>query len=203
MQLIGMMDSPFVRRCFIVAQRLGIRLEHRPLSVFRDFSEFHAINPLVRAPTLILDDGSTLVDSCLIIEHLMSLDPQYALMPQDAADRLQCRQLTGLGLSLCDKAVQLYYELGVRPQTLRWPEWITRCTGQLRDNAAVLEQQAECGQAWLHGATPLLSDITIAVAWRFTHHVLPHILDAAEYPRLGALSERAEALPEFVAASFE
>ncbi|MCB1910053.1 MAG: glutathione S-transferase family protein [Rhodocyclaceae bacterium] len=203
MQLIGMLDSPFVRRSFIVAQRLGIALEHRPLSVFRNFAEFHAINPLVRAPTLILDDGSCLVDSGLIVEHLMSLAPDGRLLPGDPAGRLLCRQLTGLGLSMCDKAVQLYYELGVRPQTLRWPEWITRCTAQLRDNAAMLEQHCECPEGWLQGDVPRLSDITVAVAWRFTHHVLPHILDPNEYPRLGALGDRAEALPEFVAADFE
>ena len=203
MQLIGMLDSPFVRRCYVVAQRLGIALEHRPLSVFRNFAEFHAINPLVRAPTLILDDGTCLVDSGLIIEHLMSLNADQPLLPPGDDAPLQCRRLTGFGLSLCDKAVQLYYELGVRPQTLRWPEWITRCTGQLRDNAALLEQHAACPAGWLHGDRPCLSDITIAVAWRFTHHVLPHILDPDEYPLLGALGERAEALPEFVAADFE
>ena len=53
MQLIGMLDSPYVRRSLITARMLGIELEHRPLSVFRNFAEFHAINSLVRAPTLV------------------------------------------------------------------------------------------------------------------------------------------------------
>ena len=32
-----------------------IPFEHQSLSVFRNFAEFHAINPLVKAPTLVLD----------------------------------------------------------------------------------------------------------------------------------------------------
>ena len=64
-----MLDSPYVRRCHVVATRLGIPFDHRPLSVFRDYSEFHAINPLVRAPTLVLDDGRQLMDSGLIIQQ--------------------------------------------------------------------------------------------------------------------------------------
>ena len=43
MQLIGMLDSPFVRRTAITARFLGIPLEHRSLSVFRDYDEIRAI----------------------------------------------------------------------------------------------------------------------------------------------------------------
>ena len=61
MKLVGMLDSPFVRRSFITARMLGIPFEHQSLSVFRNFDEFHAINPLTKAPTLVLDDGEVLL----------------------------------------------------------------------------------------------------------------------------------------------
>jgi hypothetical protein len=38
MQLIGMLDSPYVRRVAIALQLLGIPFEHRSLSVFRQYS---------------------------------------------------------------------------------------------------------------------------------------------------------------------
>ena len=60
MQLIGYMDSPFVRRVAVSAQFLGIPYEQRELSIFRDFDEFSAINPLVKVPTLICDNGEVL-----------------------------------------------------------------------------------------------------------------------------------------------
>lgn len=37
MQLIGMLDSPFVRRVAIALRLLDLPYEHRPLSVFRNF----------------------------------------------------------------------------------------------------------------------------------------------------------------------
>ena len=37
MVLIGMLDSPYVRRVAICMKVLGIDFEHRPLSVFADF----------------------------------------------------------------------------------------------------------------------------------------------------------------------
>ena len=52
MKIVGLLDSPFVRRSVITARMLGIPFEHQSLSVFRNFDEFHAINPLTKAPTL-------------------------------------------------------------------------------------------------------------------------------------------------------
>lgn len=70
MKLIGMLDSPYVRRVAITLKRLDIPFEHEALSVFRTFEQFQRINPVVKAPTLICDDGTVLMDSCLIIDYL-------------------------------------------------------------------------------------------------------------------------------------
>ena len=81
MLLIGMLDSPYVRRVAVSLQLQQIRFEHRPVSVFRAFEQFRAINPVVKAPTLICDDGTVLMDSSLILEYAQALAPR-ALMPQ-------------------------------------------------------------------------------------------------------------------------
>ena len=54
MQLIGMLDSPYVRRVAIALRLLDLPFEHRPLSVFRQMPQFQAINPVVKAPTLVI-----------------------------------------------------------------------------------------------------------------------------------------------------
>jgi hypothetical protein len=85
MQLIGMLDSPYVRRVAISLAVLEIPFTHRPVSVFRDFEIFRAINPVVKAPTLVTDDGTVLMDSTLILDHIESALPvERRLMPQDA-----------------------------------------------------------------------------------------------------------------------
>ena len=75
MKLVGLLDSPFVRRTFISARMLGIPFEHQSLSVFRNLAEFHAINPLLKAPTLVLDDGELMVDSTQIITWFERIAP--------------------------------------------------------------------------------------------------------------------------------
>ena len=99
MQLIGYMDSPFVRRVAVTAEFLGIPYEHRELSIFRDFEEFSAINPLVKVPTLVCDNGEVLVESTLIIDYLESLaGAGETLLPQVGGDRVRALQIIGIAL---------------------------------------------------------------------------------------------------------
>ena len=70
MILVGMLDSPYVRRVAISMKLMQIAFEHQPLSVFRTFDQFRAINPVVKAPTLVCDDGAVLMDSTLILDYL-------------------------------------------------------------------------------------------------------------------------------------
>ncbi len=86
MQLIGYMESPFVRRVAISMQFLGIAYDHRELSIFRDFEGVQTINPTVKVPTLVLDDGQVLMDSTLSIEYAESQLSERSLMPHNATD---------------------------------------------------------------------------------------------------------------------
>jgi len=202
MKLVGMLDSPFVRRSFITARMLGIPFEHQSLSVFRNIPEFRAINPLLKAPTLVLDDGEVMVDSSQIIAWFERIAPAgKSLMPSDAATFRRCLQLVGFGLAAAEKSVHRFYETSVRPLDARSPAWVERANDQIRNTYALIEQHV--GDAdWLCGATPTQADITVAVAWRFTRFSAPGLTADSDYPRLAALAIRAEALPAFVAAQF-
>jgi glutathione S-transferase len=202
MQLIGMLDSPFVRRVAISMTVLDIRFEHRPLSVFRHFDAFSAINPVVKAPTLIDDDGTLLIDSSLILDYLdHKVSPERRLMPQDGAQRRRALHLIGFALAACEKTVQIVYERNLRPADKQHEPWIDRVSGQLSSAYALLEREvaASAGDGWLNGERMLQADITVAVAWRFTQHILPGAVDPALHPALAAFSERAEALTAFAA----
>lgn len=199
MQLIGMLDSPYVRRTAISLRRLGIPFEHRPLSVFRDFDAFHAINPLVKAPTLVCDDGDLLVDSSLIIDYAETLAGR-SLMPREPGTRRHALQLTGLALVTCEKAVQNYYELR-RAAGLQDADWLQRVRGQLRDACALLDatlRKSTPGQ-WLCGDAPTQADISTGVAWTFVQIVAADVVSPADHPAFAAFAARAEQLPEFVA----
>src|SRR3954466_2918094 len=110
MKLIGMLDSPYVRRVAISLQLLGLPFEHQSLSVFRTFSEFQQINPVVKAPTLMCDDGEVLMDSTLILEYAEVLARPRTLKPAGRQDLQHDLRFTGLALAACEKSGQVIYE---------------------------------------------------------------------------------------------
>ena len=61
MKLIGLFDSPYVRRVAVSMRLLGFDFEHVALSVFRNQDEMRQINPLVKVPMLVLDSGEKLI----------------------------------------------------------------------------------------------------------------------------------------------
>lgn len=199
MQLIGYLDSPFVRRVAVTAKFLAIEYEHRELSIFRDFEAFSALNPLVKVPTLICDDGQVLVDSGLIIDYLEARAGGSSLMPADEASYVRALSVIGTAMVANEKIVQLIYELETRPAALQHADWISRVQTQLTGAFDLLEQQFADVDAWLFGEQIGQADITAAIAWAFGQLRYPERVPAGQYPALLALSQRAESLPEFVA----
>ena len=203
MQLIGMLDSPFVRRVAITMRVLGIGYEHNPLSIFRSYDEFREFHPLVKVPTLVCDDGEMLVDSTLIIDHIESLAGQ-SLMPADAAQRRTALQGIGTALVAMEKVAQRIYELKVRPEEYRYEPWLERLNEQLLSAIEMMELAvADLDDDWMFGKQLTQADITTAVAWRFIKHAAPAIADVAPRPALDEFSARAEKLPEFLACPIE
>ena len=200
MELIGMLDSPFVRRVAVTAQFLGIPYEHNPLSIFKGYDEFRGVNPLVKGPMIVCDDGEMLVDSTLILDHFESLCADgKSLMPQDEADRFKTLQIIGVALVAMEKVAALIYERTQRPEEVQHAPWIKRLDQQLRAAVDQLEAIVGDGSSWLTGADIMQADISAAIAWRFVQHAVPRRISADEYPGLVAFSARAEALSQFVA----
>lgn len=199
MQLIGMFDSPYVRRTAISLQLLGVPFEHRPISVFSTFDQFHAINPVVKAPTLVCDDGTVLMDSALIIDYAENLSGR-SLMPSGITERTHALRVTGLALAACEKTVQIVYEQNLRPAEKQHQPWIDRVQGQLLAAYAALEQAAATAPRPMDTHEFTQADISAAVAWAFTRLVLPEAITPEACPALAAFSCHAETLPAFQAA---
>lgn len=202
MQLIGMLDSPYVRRVAISLQLLGLPFDHRSLSVFRTFDQFRAINPVVKAPTLLCDDGTVLMDSTLILDYAEAVAAPKSLMPRELAERQATLRTIGLALAACEKSVQLVYERNLRPPEKQHEPWAARVLGQM--HAAFGELEAELAARPRPADVQRIgaADIATAVAWHFTQRTLPGTLKDAGYPHLRALSVWAEQLPEFLAAPY-
>jgi glutathione S-transferase len=198
MQLVGMLDSPYVRRVAVTLLMAGVAFEHRPISLFRHIDEFSRISPLLKAPTLIAGDGTALLESSVILEYLATSSPAIAaLMPAT----LRSFHATGLALTVCEKAVQFHYERALRSPDQRSETWVARVVGQLKSGMQALDRQASASASgWIGGGPIGVADITMACAFGFTQGMLADIVEPEVYPSLAAFSARAEALPAFRAA---
>ncbi|MGC3962215.1 MAG: glutathione S-transferase family protein [Rhodocyclaceae bacterium] len=200
MQLIGMLDSPYVRRVAISAALMDLAFEHRSVSVFRDFEAFKIVNPMVKAPTLLCDDGEILIDSTLILDYLESMvAPAHRLMPSAVWVRRRVLHIIGVALVAAEKTVQYIYEVKLRPEDKQFEDWVVRITSQLSHAWDLLEPMAANAHPWLMGQRMTQADVTLAVAWRFNQFSVPGLTDPQRYPALAAFSARAEQLPAFIA----
>ena len=201
MQLIGMLDSPYVRRVAISLQLLGLPFEHRSISVFRGMAQFREINPVIKAPSLVCDDGTVLMDSSLILQYAEAQPARRrSLMPAGAAELRQSLHVIGLALAACEKSVQVVYEHHVRPPEKLHAPWLERVTDQMQTACRALELLLAQAPWPVDSAGIDQAGLTSAVVWQFIQRTMPQRVPASEFPALGAHSARAEALPEFIAA---
>lgn len=196
-----MLDSPYVRRVAISLQLLRVPFDHASISVFRTFDQFQQINPVVKAPTLVCDDGTVLMDSTLIIDYAEALaGGRRSLMPSDMGERQHALRIIGLALAACEKSVQIIYERQLRPAEKLHEPWIARVTGQLLAAYEALESEIAARPLAVTRGTINQAGVSAAVAWHFTQQTLPEIITAGNYPAFAALSSNAESLSEFLAA---
>ena len=197
MILVGQYDSPFVRRVAIALVHCGVPFEHRPWSVWGNAAQLAELNPLIRVPTLLLDDGSVLVESFSILDTIDELvGPERALLPASGPTRRDGLRLTSLATGICDKAVSLLYSsINLMTPSKTWTE---RCKQQILATFGVLETEraARSSRFWL-GASLSHADIAFACAFRFTSEAHPGLFDLSQFAALSAHAEVCEALPEF------
>jgi glutathione S-transferase len=197
MRLIGMLDSPFVRRTAVCLEHLQVHFQHEPVSVFSNFDQFRSINPLVKAPTLVCDDGTVLMDSTLILQYAEArLAGGRSLWNPDHGQLAHDYRGVGLAMVACEKSAQLIYEQNLRPPEARFAPWMKRVTGQLLAAYAALEQELNAHPR-IYERDDRHASIFAAIAWQFSYSMLASILPAGNYPALVQHSDRLERSAQF------
>jgi glutathione S-transferase len=197
MILIGQYDSPFVRRVGIAMTLYGLPFEHRPWSVFGDAEKIRPYNPLVRVPTLVLDDGEVLIESHSILDYLDGrVDADRRLFPVSEPARHQALRVAALATGTGEKAVSLFYEKRLHREVS--DIWVERCRSQISGTLAVLEadRASRAGDFWFDGCVGH-ADIAVAVVLRFISEAHPGLVAMADFPALASHAARLEALPVF------
>jgi glutathione S-transferase len=162
MKLIGSLTSPYARKVRIVLAEKRIDYDLTIDNVWDPSSRISEYNPLGKVPVLILDDGSALYDSSVIVEYLDTATPVGRLIPQPTRQRIQVRRWEALADGVLDAATGIVLE-GKRAESLQSPEWVSRQRGKIdRGLTAMSSDLAE--QTWCTGSTFNLADIVTGCA---------------------------------------
>jgi glutathione S-transferase len=125
MKLIGNYLSPFTRRVAVSLNALQLPFELRALYVFKEPEQVRVHNPVVRIPTLILDNGDVLVESYAILDEIdQMVGAERMLTPVSGKNRREVMKVTAVGLASMEKAQWAFYERRVRPAEKVHQPWI-------------------------------------------------------------------------------
>jgi glutathione S-transferase len=204
MKLVGMLDSPFVRRVAITMRMLGVEYRHESRSVVADYESFKSDNPLAKVPTLVCDDGEMMIDSSLIINYLEAI-AGHSLMPESVEEQRRALQVIAVSLLGMEKIAHRIYETQMRPDEFQYEPWLKRILEQIAAAFDWLEEAVAAldENQWFFGDEISQADVSVAVAWRFLQFSAPSEAKPEDRPALLAFGNRAEALPEFVACPLE
>src|SRR5262249_49750710 len=133
--------SPFVRKIRIAAAVLGLEREIavEPADTMNPSDSVRQQNPLGKIPTLLLEDGTVLFDSRVILEYLDHRAGGGRIIPTDAAARFAALRLQALADGIMDASVLLVYEGRWRPAERHEPKWIELQSGKVARALAALE----------------------------------------------------------------
>ena len=192
MKLYSNAASPFARKCRVIALELGIKLEEIRTLPMQD-PEFRKINPLGKIPALVLDDGSTLIDSPVICEYLNHAGGGK-FFPADtiwkaASGRWKALGLAALGDGLSDAAVA-WVILGRENPV---PE-----VARQRQMQAVLAT-LDVLERVKFATDPTIGEITVACAIGYVEFRMPDLDWKSSRPNLSAWYEKFRECPSMKA----
>jgi glutathione S-transferase len=185
MKLLFAPPSPFSRKVRVVAHELGLADRIDCVSVHTLPTQAHAdvvaTNPLAKIPVLIRDDGTSLYDSRVITEYLLSLVPARELLPASGAARWNALRIVATSDGLLEAAIAIRYETVLRPADKLWHEWIEAQTGKI---ARALGQLASDSSAYTGQVN--LAGIAVACTLGFLEFRFPDNDWRARHPELAA-----------------
>jgi glutathione S-transferase len=184
--------SPFGRKVNIAASILGLAVEigiektdtNDPADTVR------RQNPLGKIPVLVIEDGSALYDSRVILEYLDHRAGGGKIIPREPNARFAALRLQALADGLTDAQVLVLYESRWRPPEHHVQKWVDYQTDKIKRGLGALEASPPP-----LGPMPNVGDIALACflghrdlrfagSWRADHPKLVVWLDrfAAHVP---------------------
>lgn len=163
MKLYSVAASPFARKARILIIELGLEqrveiVDPGAVTPVSNNDELNTRNPLGMIPVLLLDNGRSLADSRVICEYLDHI-AGGSLFPGDESRRFDALGLQSLADGIMDLAVALRYETAMRPEELRWQNWIDHQQEKISRSLDALETACRS-----FAESPTIGEVTVACA---------------------------------------
>jgi glutathione S-transferase len=188
LKLIASSTSPFSRKVRIVLIEKKIECPQLEISPWSPDNEVHAYSPLGKVPVLLLDDGSALFDSRVIVEYLDTVSPVSRLIPEPSRQRIAVRKWEALADGVSEAALGIVVERR-RPAAQQSAEWIARHEKKMREGLAELSR-ALADETWCNGEAYSLADIATGCALGYLDLRHRDLGWREAYPNLAHLDER-------------
>ena len=196
MKLYASPTSPYARKVRIALAEKKIECDLIEESPWAADTTIPQHNPLGKVPVLLMDDGTALYDSRVIVEYLDAVSPVSRLIPEPSRQRIAVKRWEALADGICDAAVTIVLE-SKRPAKQQNREWIDRQRHKI--DLGVRELASELGdKAWCNGEAYSLADIAAGCALGYLELRHPAIDWRTEYPNLAELVEKLAKRPSFV-----
>jgi glutathione S-transferase len=183
MKLLASLPSPYTRKVRVVLAEKRIECELEVVDVQPVDNAVNPHNPLGKVPTLVLDDGTALYDSRVIVEFLDNVSPFSRLIPEDNRDRVQVRRWEALADGVLDAGLLVRYE-SLRPKDEQSPAWREKQLARMHRGMAQMASELD-GRNWCHGDRYSLADIAVGCCLGWLGLRKPGEVDwHAQYPSL-------------------
>jgi glutathione S-transferase len=196
MKLFAASISPYTRKVRVVLAEKKIDCELEIVDVVPIENPVNAHNPLGKIPTLVLDDGTALYDSRVIVEFLDSVSPISRLIPDGTRDRVAVRRWEALADGVLDAGILIRYESN-RDKNEQSTTWIAKQLARVhRGMKAMNDDLAE--RTWCHADRYSLADIAVGCCFGYLQFRSPGGVDwRAEYPNVARHHDKLLERPAF------
>ena len=189
MKIIGSLTSPYARKVRIVLAEKKIEADFVTENVWAPETTIGKHNPLGKIPCLLMDDGSAVFDSRVIVEYVDTLSPVGKLIPADGRERAAVKTWEALADGILDAGILARLEATWRPAEQQSPAWIERQMSKI--HAALQNMSSTLGESnCCHNNQFGLADIAVGCALGYLDFRFPSLEWRAPFPNLDALYQR-------------
>ncbi len=196
MKLIGSLASPYVRKVRVVLAEKKLDYQFELEDVWAKDTTIQNLNPLGKVPSLVMEDGTVMIDSRVMVEYLDTLTPVCKLLPPNGRERADIKAWEALADGLLDAAILVRLERIQRPPELQSDDWVARQMRKVTLSLASLSERLG-EQPYCAGNHYTLADVCVGCTLGWLSFRFPQISWRDDHPNLARLYDKLSERPSF------